>query len=174
MTDDRLPIVFTPSVGGKLLMFLVPGFFAAAAVWKIFDDRPGTVRIKLLGEVDAHVAAWFVAAILGAVSLLGLAMLVKRCPSLTLGENGVVIARCFRPPVNIPWSSLANVVVRTARRPGRWRTEVVDVIYLETRDGKQLSPGPLGKAEDIVPVIRRVAARMKVVLPEVRSVMLIP
>jgi len=165
MTDDRLPIVFTPSVGSKLAMFLVSGFFAAAAVWKIFDDRPGTVRIKLIGEVDAHVAAWFVAAILGALSLLGLAMLVKRCPSLTLGENGVVIARCFRAPVAIPWSSLADVVVQTARMRRRWRTEVVDVIYLVTKDGTQVSPGPLGRAEDIAPVIRRVAARKKVVLP---------
>ena len=166
MTDDRLPIVFTPSVGSKLAMFLVSGFFAGAAVWKIFDDRPGTVRIKLLGEVDAHVAAWFVAAILGALSLLGLAMLVKRCPSLTLGDNGIVIARCFRAPVTIAWSSLADIVVRTARVPRRWRAEVVDVIYLVTKDGRQLSPGPLGKAEDIVPVIRRVAARMNVALPE--------
>ena len=166
MTDDRLPIVFTPSVGSKLAMFLVSGFFAGAAVWKIFDDRPGTVRINLLGEVDAHVAAWFVAAILGALSLLGLAMLVKRCPSLTLGDNGIVIARCFRAPVTIAWSSLADIVVRTARVPRRWRTEVVDVIYLATKDGRQLSPGPLGKAKDIEPVIRRVAARMNVALPE--------
>ena len=166
MTDDRLPIVFTPSVGSKLAMFLVSGFFAAAAVWKIFDDRPGTVRIKLIGEVDAHVAAWFVAAILGALSLLGLAMLVKRCPSLTLGDNGIVIARCFRAPVTIAWSSLADIVVHTARVRRRWRTEVVDVIYLATKDGRQLSPGPLGKAEDIEPVIRRVAARMNVALPE--------
>jgi len=166
MTDDRLPIVFTPSVGGKLAMFLVSGLFAGAAVWKIFDDRPGYVRIALFGEVDAHVAAWFVAAILGALSLLGLAMLVKRCPSLTLGETGIVIARCFRAPVTIPWSSLADIVVHTARLQRRWRTEVVDVIYLATRDGRQLSPGPLGEAKDIEPVIRRVAARMKVVLPE--------
>jgi len=166
MTDDRLPIVFTPSVGSKFAMFLVSGFFAGAAVWKIFDDRPGTVRINLLGEVDAHVAAWFVAAILGALSLLGLAMLVKRCPSLTLGDNGIVIARCFRAPVTIAWSTLADIVVRTARVPRRWRTEVVDVIYLATKDGRQLSPGPLGKAKDIEPVIRRVAARMNVALPE--------
>lgn len=166
MTDDRLPIVFAPSVGGKLAMFLVSGFFAGAAVWRIFDDRPGTVRIKLLGEVDAHTAAWFVAAILGALSLLGLAMLVKRCPSLTLGESGIVIARCFRAPVDIPWSSLADIVVHTASVRRQWRTETVDVIYLATKDGRQLSPGPLGKAEDIAPVIRRVAARMKVALPE--------
>ena len=166
MTDDKLPIVFTPSAGGKLAMFLVSGFFAAAAVWKIFDDRPGSVRIEPFGEVDAHVAAWFVAAVLGALSLLGLAMLVLRCPSLTLGEDGIVIARCFRAPVNIPWSVLADIVVRTARVRRRWRTEVVDVIYLVTKDGRQASPGPLGKAKDIEPVIRRVAARMKVVLPE--------
>ena len=166
MTDDKLPIRFTPTVGSKLAMFLVSGFFAAAGVWKIFDERPGYVRINPFGEVDAHVAAWFVAVVLGALSLLGLAMLVLRCPSLTLGENGIVIARCFKAPINIPWRSLADIVVRTARVPRRWRTEVVDVIYLVTKDGRQVTPGPLGKAKDIEPVIRRVAARMKVGLPE--------
>lgn len=166
MTDDKLPIVFTPTVGSKLAMFLVSGFFAAAAILRIFDDRPGTVRMGPFGEVDAQTAAWFVAVALGAVSLLGLAMLVLRCPSLTLGENGIVIARCFKAPVTIPWSSLAGIVVQTARMPRRWRTEVVDVIYLATKDGRQLSPGPLGKARDIEATIRRVAARMTVVPPE--------
>jgi hypothetical protein len=116
--------------------------------------------------VDAHTAAWFVAAILGAVSLLGLAMLVLRCPSLTLRQDGLVIARCFKAPVTIPWSSLADIVMRTARFRRNWRTETVDVIYLVTKDGTELSPGPLGKAEDIEPVIRRVAARMNAALPE--------
>lgn len=166
MTDDRLPIVFTPGVGTKLAMFLVCGVFAGVAVLRIFDDRPGTVRIHFIGEVDAQTSAWFVAAILGAVSLFGLAMLVLRCPSLTLGESGIVIARCFRAPVTIPWSSFAHIVVRTARFRRNWRTEMVDVIYVVTTDGRQLSAGPLGKAEDIEPVIRRVALRMKAGLPE--------
>ena len=160
MTDDKLPIVFRPTVGGKLAMFLVPGVFAAVGVWRIFDDRPGTVRMGIFGEVDAQTGAWFVAVVLGATSLLGLAMLVKRCPSLTLDENGIVIARCFGAPVNIPWGALAHIVMRTARMPRRWRTEVVDVIYLETKDGRSVTPGPLDKASDIEATIRRVWTRM--------------
>jgi hypothetical protein len=166
MADDRLPIVFTPEASSKLVMFLIPGLLAAAAVWKALDDRFSTVRIRLFGEVDAHVVAWFVATILGAVSLLGLAMLVLRCPRLTLREEGIVIARCFRAPVTIPWSALAHVVVRTARFWRGWRNEVVDVVYLVTKDGTETSPGPLGKGSDIAPVIRRVAARMTAGLPE--------
>ena len=57
MTDDKLPIVFTPSVGSKLGMFLVSGFFAAAAVWKIFDDRPapcGSSRSARLTRTWPH------------------------------------------------------------------------------------------------------------------------
>jgi hypothetical protein len=158
MTDDKLPIVFTPTVGGKLAMFLVPGLLAAASVWKALDDRFSTVRIALFGEVDAHVVAWLVAAILGAVSLFGLATLVFRCPSLTLGENGIVIGRCFRAPVTIPWSALADIMVRTAV-VGR-RAQRVDVVYLVTKDGEQLTPGPLGKEWEIASIIRRVTARM--------------
>ena len=160
MTDDKLPIVFTATVGGKLAIFLVSGFFAGAGVLRILDDRPGTVRMGIFGEVDAQTGAWFVAVVLGAVSLLGLVMLVLRCPSLTLGENGIVIARCFRDPVNIPWSALAGITVRTARILRRWRTEVVEVIYLETKDGRSVTPGSLGKATDIEATIRRVWARM--------------
>ena len=159
MTDDRLPIVFTPSVGGKLAMFVIPGLFAMAAVWRMLDDRPGYARIGPF-EISVQTEAGLVALILGAVSLLGLAMLIFRCPSLTLAENGIVVARCFHAPVNIPWSGLADIMVKTWRRWGRFRTEVVDVIYLVTKDGKAISPGPLGKAKDIEPVIRWVAARM--------------
>jgi len=165
MTNDKLPIVFTGTVGSKLVMFLVGGFFAGAAVLKIFDDRPGTVRIGFFGEVDAHTAAWPVAVALGTVSLLGLAMLVFRCPSLTLREDGIVIARCFKATVTIPWSALADVTVMTAHTWHRGRTVVVDVIYLVTKDGEKISPGVLGEARDIEPVIRRVAAR-KSALPK--------
>ena len=164
MTDDKLPIVFKPTAGSKLAMFLIPGLLAAAAVWKALDDRFSTVRIALFGEVDAHVVAWLVAAILGAVSLFGLAMLVLRCPSLTLGENGIVIARCFRAPVTIPWSALDDIRVRSAV-VGR-RARRVDVVYLVTRDGEQVSPGPLGKEWEIASIIRRVATRMTTGSPE--------
>jgi hypothetical protein len=166
MTEDRLPIVFTPGVGGKLAMFVIPGLFAVAGVVKAFDERYSEVKIGPFGYIDGHTAGWLVALILGALSLLGLAMLVFRCPSLTLAENGIVVARCFKAPVNIPWSALADITVMTARRWSRWRTEVVDVVYLVAKDGRTISPGPLGKAKDIEPVIRRVAARKGAALRE--------
>ena len=157
-SDDKLPIVFRMGVRTPLAMFLVCGVFAMVGVLMAFDERDRKVKFGLFGHIDGHTAGWLVAVMLGAVSLLGLAMLVLRCPSLTLGESGVVIARCFHAPVNIPWSALTGITVMTMRRWSRWRTEVVDVIYLGTKDGKQVSPGPLGKAKDIEPVIRRVAA----------------
>jgi hypothetical protein len=163
MTDDRLPIVFRRSMLSTLAMFVITGVFAMAAVWRALDDRPGSAHIGPF-EISVQTQAWVVALVLGAVSLFALAMLVLRCPRLTLTEKGIVVARCFHAPVNIPWSALAAITVRTMRRQGKIRAEVVDVIYLVTRDGTEIGPGPLGKAKDIEPVIRRVAARMGSVL----------
>jgi hypothetical protein len=164
-TDDKLPIVFKMGVGTPLFMFLVCGPFAMVGVLMAFDERDRAVKFGLFGTIHAHTVGWLVALVLGAVSLIGLAMLVLRCPTLTLRQSGIVVARCFHAPVDIPWSALAGITVTTWRRRRNWRTEVVDFINLRTKDGKQIGPGPLGPAADIVPVIRRVAARMGVVLP---------
>jgi hypothetical protein len=52
-------------------------------------------------------------------------------------------------------------LLKLARRPGRGRTTVVDLVYVMTKDGKEIGVGANESGRDIEGAIRRVAARMK-------------
>jgi hypothetical protein len=75
-----------------------------------------------------------------------------------LAESGILINRCLRAPVEIAWSEFAGVTSRSISVRGG----MARIVYLQTKDGRDISPGPVrGKVEDIEATVLRVAARMK-------------
>jgi hypothetical protein len=160
MADDTLPIVFKSNRYGAIVSIIFGIVVVWAAIAKITDDSYAYSGSQW-GPVylSSHTEGWLMAA-LGLPLVLYAAMaIVRGCPTLTLDESGILLSRCFGGPIHIPWNQLADVVIRTARIPGRGRTTVVDVVYLITKDGRDISVGTIsGKASDIEGAIRRVAA----------------
>src|ERR1700710_441262 len=127
MADDRLPIVFKSNRFGAII-FIVFGIVAVwAGIAKITDDS-----YHYSGHqwgpfhLSSYTEGWLMVAICLPFVLYAAVAIVRGCPTLTLDEPGVVLGRCFGEPVRIPWNQLADVVIRTARIPGRGRTTVVD------------------------------------------------
>ena len=109
--------------------------------------------------VEPATSGWFMLAVGLPCAIYALVMIVRRCPTLTLDESGILLSRCFGAPVHIPWGQLKNVFVRHAVVPGR-RWTSVDVAYVVTDEGREFATG-VEPGEEVAETIRRVAARMK-------------
>ncbi len=166
MADETLPIVFKSK---RFMSFVVLGF-SILSVWggiaKITDDS-FHFAMERFGPfvITPQTSGWFMTLIGLPAGLLALVMILRGCPKLTLDENGVLFDRCLRSPVQVPWARVADVTVRRATVPGRYRTTVVDLVYVKTDEGKQVSVGSFGSGQALADTIRRVAARMKSGLP---------
>jgi hypothetical protein len=163
MADDRLPIVFKSNIWGALFTALGCG----VAVWAGIAILTGSYYSSgaHLGpfHLSSDATGWFVLVVGLPMGLIAVMAVVRGCPRLTLAERGIVLSRCFGGVVNIAWSELAAVVIRTIRARGG----PVRIVYLVTKGGRDIGVGPVrGKAEDIQATIRRVAARMGVALRE--------
>ena len=162
MPDETLPIVYTSKLGLNLVVLAVCVFVTVVGIIKITDDS-FSYSMERYGpfEITPQTSGWLMVAIGAPLAFYALVMVTRRCPRLRLDETGLVLSRCFGNPVHIPWSRLADVVVRQMLVPGRGRVTRVDMLYARTDDGKQISLGNYGRPEDIADAIRRVAARMK-------------
>jgi uncharacterized membrane protein len=159
MTEDRLPIVYTRSFFSAAVT-LVLCVLAVLAGYARITDEGFHFSASHFGrfEFSPTVTGWGLIAIGLLLGLFALVAIVRRCPTMTLAERGIVIARCFRAPVDIAWSEFAGVTIRSISARGG----IVQIVFVVTKDGRDISPGPIrGKAEDIAATIRRVAARMK-------------
>ena len=163
MPDDTLPIVFRSRRLTGFVMTAVGAGIVAAGIVKAADDSfsyaddhfgPFTFSSQTTG--------WLMIAIGLPFALYALVTVVRGCPTLTLSETGLLSTRCFGAPVEIPWNRFAHILIRHVSIPARGRVTPVDVLYLVTDDGKEISPGPVGEPRDIAAVIERVAARMKI------------
>jgi hypothetical protein len=163
MRDDKLPIVFKSDVWLALFGALA----CALIVWAGIETITGNYypRPPHLGPIhlSSYEFGWVMLAVGAPLGLFAAVMLVRGCPTLTLAERGLILSRCFGGVVNIPWSELADVIIRTAHL----RKGPVSIVYLLTKGGKDISAGGVrGKADDIAATIRRVAARMGATLRE--------
>jgi hypothetical protein len=164
MTDDELPIVYKGNVLGAAVT-LVFCFFAVWAGYARITDEGYHYSSSHFGpfEFSPAVTGWALIAIGLPFGFLALFAIVRRCPTLTLAESGIIIRRCLRDPVNVAWSEFADVTIRSISARGG----IARIVYVVTKDGKDISPGPVrGKADDIEATIRRVAARMGAALRE--------
>ena len=167
MADDTLPIVFRtkPSTA-----FVALGFGVLAVVGGIakITDHSYAYSMEHFGpfEIDPQTSGWLMVAIGAALAFYALVTIVRRCPTLTLDQTGILLNRCLQHPVEVPWNRVADVIVRSATIPGRWRSTVVDMVYVMTDDGKETGVGNLGQADAVADAIRRVAARMNSPLRE--------
>jgi hypothetical protein len=159
MTEDRLPIVFRSNVLGAIvtLVLSVLGVWAGYARitdegFHYSDQKFGPVHLS------PTTFGWLLVVICLPFALVALGAIVRGCPTLTLAESGITVSRCFRGAVKIAWSDFSSVTIRSISARGG----LVRVVYLESKDGEAISPGPVrGKAEDIADTVRRVAATMK-------------
>jgi hypothetical protein len=167
MTDDTLPIVFKANRLSAFFLFACCAFTAFAGVMKISDDS-FHYSMERWGPftIEPSTSGWLMVAISLPAGLVALTIVVRGCPRLALAESGIVLSRCFRAPVTIAWSELADVTVMRAWVPSRGRSTMVDAVFLVTRDGKKIGAGPVGKSDKIEAAVRRVAARMTVALPK--------
>jgi hypothetical protein len=162
MTDDTLPIVFKSKPLTGLVMLAIGAAIAAVGIVKITDDS-FSYSMERWGpiEIDPQTSGWLMVAIGVPFAFVALVTVVRRCPTLTLDETGLLSNRCFGTPLHIPWSGLADVVIKHMVVPARGRTTPVDVLFLVTNEGKQIGVGPIGEPRDIAAAIERVAERMK-------------
>jgi hypothetical protein len=159
MSDDKLPIVFRSNVIGAIVTLV----FSVLAVWAGYayvTDDSFHYHGAHFGPV--HLSPFATGCMLLAVglpfALFALGAIVRGCPTLTLAERGITVSRCFRGAVTIAWGDLKGVWIRSIPM----RRGTARVVFLESKDGTSISPGPVrGKAEDIEATILRVAARMK-------------
>jgi hypothetical protein len=159
MTEDRLPIVFRSDVIGAIVT-LVVSVLAVCAGYARITDEGYHYSSSHVGPFDfsPYTFGWLMVAIGLPFALFALGMIVRGCPTLTLAERGITVSRCFRGAVTIAWGDLTGVWIRSIPM----RRGTARIVFLETKDGKSISPGPVrGKAEDIEATILRVAARMK-------------
>lgn len=167
MADDTLPIVFRSRLSNGLLVCGAGALLVAAGSIKLSETYPGDVSLYGLGHIDGRTAGWMFTVTGAALALAGLMVLVRGCPTLTLGEDGIAYSRCLGGVVRVPWSELADVTVKHVTLPsGRLgRTATADAVILKTRDGRQIGIGPVGPVDTVADTIRRVAARMTVAQP---------
>jgi hypothetical protein len=159
MTEDRLPIVYKRSVLAAAAT-LVLCFLAVLAGYARITDEGYHYSSSHFGrfEFSPTVTGWALIAIGLPFGFLALFAIVRRCPTMTLAERGILIRRCLRAPVDVAWSEFAGVTIRSISARGG----IVQIVFVVTKDGRDISPGPIrGDAEDIAATIRRVAARMK-------------
>jgi len=163
MPDESLPIVFRASLRTAFIMMAIGavGFFAAFI--KIADIQPGSVRFYHEVAISGRSAGWLFLAVGVVMAAVGVMIAVGRCPTLVIGDTGLVLTRCRAAPVPIPWRDLERVRVISVPVPRSnalmlW-AEVVDVLYVVTKDGKSHGVGPVEKASDVEAAIRRAAAR---------------
>jgi hypothetical protein len=158
MSEDGLPIVYKGNVLAAAVTLVLCVFAVSAGYARITDEYHYSPSHFWRFEFSPTVTGWALIAIGLPFGLLALFALVRRCPTLTLAERGIVISRCLRAPVEIGWSEFAGVTSRSISVRGG----MARIVYLETKDGRVISPGPVrGKAEDIEATVLRVAARMK-------------
>lgn len=162
MADDTLPIVFRARPPTAMGMTALGVFIVAAGIAKAADDS--------FSHADDHfgpltfssqTTGWLMIAVGLPFALIALVMLVRGCPTLTLDDAGLTLARCFGNPVQVPWNRLVDVVVRGRLAPSLRRTTTVDVLYLVTDDGKQVDVVGIGKPQAIAEIIRRIAAQRR-------------
>jgi hypothetical protein len=157
--DDRLPIVFRSNVIGAIVTLVLSALGVWAGYARIADEsfHYGNSHIGPF-NFSPLVFGWLMVVICLPFALVALGAIVRGCPTLTLAESGITVSRCFRGAVTIAWRDLSHVSTRSI--PMRHGT--ARVVFLESKDGSSVSPGPVrGKAEDIEATILRVAARMK-------------
>jgi hypothetical protein len=139
--------------------------FCILSVWggiaKITDDS-FSYSMERWGpfEITPQTSGWFMLVVGLAFGLYALLMIVRRCPTLTLDETGILFSRCIGDPVQLPWSRLADVIVRRASIPARGRVTRVEMVYLVADDGKEIGVGDFGLGHALADTIRRVATRM--------------
>ncbi len=159
MTEDKLPIVYRANIFGAAITLVFCVLAVLAGYARITDDS-FHYSSSHFGrfEFSPTITGWCLVAVGLPFALFALVAIVRRCPTLTLAESGIVVRRCFRDPVDIPWSEFADVVIRSIRARGG----TARIVYVVTKAGKEISPGPVrGRAEDIEATIRRVAGRMR-------------
>lgn len=160
--EHRLPIVFKSDRFGAVVTVVISTFTVWAGIAKITDDSYRLERRWGPFDLSSYTEGWLMVTLCLPLALYAAMAIVRGCPTLALDETGILLSRCFGGPVRIPWNRLAKVVIRTARVQRRLRTTVVDVVYLITKDGRDISVGPIsGRARDIEATIRRVAAIME-------------
>ena len=147
LPDDKLPIVFKLSVFAALRVFVLCALAVVGGIAKIAQDGSYT--------------GWLIVAVCLPFAISALVTIVRRCPTLTLDQNGIFFSRCFGSPVDIPWDRYKDVKVRRARVPVRGRTVPADLAYAVTKDGKEICVGNFGASDIVADAIRRTAARMK-------------
>ena len=159
MSEDRLPIVYKANYIGAAVTLVLCVLAVLAGYARITDDS-FHYSASHFGrfEFSPTVTGWAMIAIGLPFGLFALCVIVRRCPTLTLAERGILIRRCLRAPVDIAWSEFAGVTIRSIAARGG----AVQIVFVVTKDGRDISPGPIrGNAEDIAATIRGVAARMK-------------
>jgi hypothetical protein len=159
MTEDRLPIVFRSNVLGAIVTLVLSVLGVWAGYARITDEGFHYSDQKF-GPVhfSPTTFGWLLVVICLPFALVALGAIVRGCPTLTLAESGIAVSRCFHGVVNIAWSDLSHVTIRSIPM----RRGTARIVYLESKDGTVISPGPVrGKAEEIADTVRRVAARMK-------------
>src|SRR5690606_26753942 len=116
MADDTLPIVFKANRLSAFFLFAFCAFTVFAGIMKITDDsfRYSADHWGPL-TLESSTSGWLMVAVCLPVGLVALTIVVRGCPRLSLGETGIVVGQCFRAPVTISWSDLADVTVMRAR-----------------------------------------------------------
>ncbi len=162
MADDTLPIVFRSKRLTGLVMTAVGAGIVAAGIAKAFndsfsysDDHFGPIVLS------SQTTGWLMIAIGLPFALYALVTVVRGCPTLRLDDAGLLLNRCLQSPVSVPWSGLADVVIKRIPAPTRGRVIMVDVLFLVTGEGKEIGVGNIGEPTAIAETIRRIAARMK-------------
>ncbi|HVX36607.1 MAG TPA: hypothetical protein VHC71_10365 [Hyphomicrobium sp.] len=159
MAGDRLPIVFKSNIWGAALTAIACALCVWAGIAIVNGDYYS--RGAHFGPIhlSSEATGWFLLAVGIPLGLVAAMAAVRGCPNLTLTEQGLTLSRCFGGAVTIAWSELAHVTIRSMRV----RRGMVRVVYLVTKDGRDISVGPVrGKAEEIAETIRHVAGTMGV------------
>ena len=162
MADDTLPIVFRSRRLTGFVMTAVGAGIVAAGIAKAFDDS-FSYSDDHFGPIalSSQTTGWLMIAIGLPFALYALVTAVRGCPTLRLDETGLLLNRCLQSPVSLPWSQLADVVIKHIPAPTRGRITIVDVLFLVTDEGKEIGVGNIGEPDVIAETIRRVAARQK-------------
>ena len=116
MSNDTLPVTFRSSPRTGLVAVGIGVLVIAVGVLKLTDDT-GNESFGPI-QVSGSTAGWLFAVAGAVIVLVGLVALVRRCPSLTLGEAGIVYTPCVGALVEVGWSQLTDVTVRHATVAG--------------------------------------------------------
>jgi hypothetical protein len=139
--EVRLPILIGAPKKKMLFAVVAGSIFVLIGFWLIGDPDEHTRKFLTVAEWG-----WLCIIFFGACTIIGLASLVSRRPSLALLQDGLSYEPLFGKNFSVRWADIANVDIWSVSAAGQTTTGLL----ITTRDGTVKKLPEFEKSADVI------------------------